>query len=282
MVEVDGEGVVTEQFESLVVVTVHVPHEEVQDGEVHQVQQPPALVVGTDVLDCLTVVRLSLPPGLPSLVVTPPPGMSPGLPGHEVLGGQEGGQADLQQVGAATDGVGGVAVVGTFPVETEVTSWRYEECLQQVSLSQAVDISGTTTTVTRRERETVPGYVEDSARDWNGSPEAHDLVQVEGGHLRVVSLEVGEVEVVGQRLLGPGEPHGLQQGLTSVIEGDDQLELRPSFLLFNTWQEEKGMISTILRLIFNISYQRQEEFSCCPAGAGYPRSSHCRHFSWRC
>ena len=153
MVEVDGEGVVTEQFESLVVVTVHVPHEEVQDGEVHQVQQPPALVVGTDVLDCLTVVRLSLPPGLPSLVVTPPPGMSPGLPGHEVLGGQEGGQADLQQVGAATDGVGGVAVVGTFPVETEVTSWRYEECLQQVSLSQAVDISGTTTTVTRRETE---------------------------------------------------------------------------------------------------------------------------------
>ena len=121
MVEVYGEGVVTEQFEGLVVVTVHVSHEKVQDGEVHQIQESSALVVGTDVLDCLTVVRLSLPPGLPSLVVTPPPGMAPGLPRHEVLAGEEGGEADLQHVGAAADGVGGVAVVGTFPVETQVT-----------------------------------------------------------------------------------------------------------------------------------------------------------------
>ena len=153
MVEVYGKGVVTEQFESLVVVTVHVSHQKVQDGEVHQIQESSALVVGTDVLDCLTVVRLCLPPGLPSLVVTPAPGMSPGLPRHEALAGEEGREADLQQVGAAADGVGGVAVVGTFPVETEVTCRRDEESLQQVPLCQAVDISGTTTFSTGKERE---------------------------------------------------------------------------------------------------------------------------------
>ena len=153
MVQVYGKGVITKQFECLVVVTVHVAHEEVQDGEVHQVQQPPALVVWTDVLHCLTVVSLSLPPGLPSLVVTPPPGVSPGLPGHEVLGGEEGREADLQRVGAATDGVGGVAVVRTFPVETEITRGGDEECLQQVSFSQTVDISGTTTVSKERERQ---------------------------------------------------------------------------------------------------------------------------------
>ena len=38
MVEVNGEGVVTEQLEGLVVVAVHVSHEKVQDGEIHQIQ----------------------------------------------------------------------------------------------------------------------------------------------------------------------------------------------------------------------------------------------------
>ena len=114
MVEVYGEGVVIEQLEGLVVVAVHVPHEKVQDGEVHQVQQSPALVVGADVLDCLAVVRLCLPASLPPLVITPAPGMSPGLTRHQALAGQEGSEADLQRVGAPTDGVGGVAVVGTL------------------------------------------------------------------------------------------------------------------------------------------------------------------------
>ena len=74
--------------------------------------------------------------------------MSPGLTRHQALAGQEGSEADLQRVGAPADGVGGVAVVGTLAVKTEVTRGRYEECLQQVSLSQAVDISVTTTVST--------------------------------------------------------------------------------------------------------------------------------------
>ena len=130
MIEMYGEGIVTEQLEGLVVVAVHVPHEKVQDGEVHQIKQSPALVVGADVLDCLAVVRLCLPPSLPPLVITSAPGMSPGLTRHQALAGQEGSEADLQRVGAPTDGVGGVAVVGTLAVKTEVTRGRYEECLQ--------------------------------------------------------------------------------------------------------------------------------------------------------
>ena len=163
--------------------------------------------------------------------------MSPGLTRHEALAGHEGGEADLQRVGAATDGVGGVAVVGTLAVETEVARGRDEEGLQQVSLRQTVDISGTTTLSsggdTERERD-LPRNVEDSAGDGDGSSESHNLIQMVGGHLCVVSLVVGEVEVVGQSLLGPREPHRLQHSLTSVIKGDDQLQLRPAFFLLHT------------------------------------------------
>ena len=105
MVQVYGEGLVAEQFERLVVVTVHVAHEEVEDGEVHQVEESPALVVRTDVLDCVTVVRVILPLGFASLVVAPSPGVAPRLARHQGLAGQEGGQADLQHVGTAADGV---------------------------------------------------------------------------------------------------------------------------------------------------------------------------------
>ena len=115
-------------------------------------------------------------------MITPAPGMSPGLTRHEALAGHEGGEADLQRVGAATDGVGGVAVVGTLAVETEVARGRDEEGLQQVSLRQTVDISGTTTLSsggrhreTERERD-LPRNVEDSAGDGDGSPESHNLV----------------------------------------------------------------------------------------------------------
>ena len=138
MVEVYGESVIAEYFESLVVMAVHVPHQEVEDGEVHEVQEPPALVVGTDVLDSLAVVLIILPLSFPSLVVAPPPRVPPGLPRDDGLAGEEGGQADLQHVGRAADGVGGVAVVGTLAVEAEVPRGRYEEGLEQVSLSQGV------------------------------------------------------------------------------------------------------------------------------------------------
>ena len=40
----------------------------------------------------------------------------------------------------AADGVRGVAVVGALPVEAEVTRRRDEEGLQQLTLSQSVDV----------------------------------------------------------------------------------------------------------------------------------------------
>ena len=40
---------------------------------------------------------------------------------------------------------------------------------------------------------------------------------MEGGDLGVVPLKVREVEVVGQRLLAPVEPHGLEQSLTATL-----------------------------------------------------------------
>ncbi len=64
----------------------------------------------------------------------------PSVPGRQLFAGQEGGEASLQQVGMAADGVGGVAVVGALPVEAEVPRRRDEEGLQQVSLGQGVDV----------------------------------------------------------------------------------------------------------------------------------------------
>lgn len=98
VVQVEGEGVVTEypakntppssnpliartgnSLEGLVVVSIHVTGEEVEDRHVHDVVQPPALVVGRDLSDQGAVVRLGLPLGFPPLVVRPPPGVPPHL-----------------------------------------------------------------------------------------------------------------------------------------------------------------------------------------------------------
>ena len=62
------------------------------------------------------------------------------IPGRYLLAGQEGGKASLQRVRMAADGVRGVAVVGALPVEAEVTRRRDEEGLQQLTLSQSVDV----------------------------------------------------------------------------------------------------------------------------------------------
>lgn len=45
VIEVQGERVVPEDLEGLVVVPIHVTREEVEDGHVHEIQEPPALVV---------------------------------------------------------------------------------------------------------------------------------------------------------------------------------------------------------------------------------------------
>lgn len=61
VVQVHGEGVVAEQAERLVVVPVHVAHEEVEHGHVHEVEQAPPRVVGRDVLHQRAVVRVCEP-----------------------------------------------------------------------------------------------------------------------------------------------------------------------------------------------------------------------------
>ena len=141
VVEVDGEGVVAEQFECLVVVAVHVPHQEVHHGQVDHVEQPPAAVVGRHLLDEVAVLGVVLPGRLPPLVVAAAPGVAPRLARHHGLARQEGGQAHLQRVGRAADGVRGITVVGALAVEAEVARWRDEEGLEQISFRERVDLS---------------------------------------------------------------------------------------------------------------------------------------------
>lgn len=60
-------------------VPVHVAHEEVNYRHVHEIPEPPALVVGGYLPDHRAVVGLGLPLGLPAFVVAPSPGMPPHL-----------------------------------------------------------------------------------------------------------------------------------------------------------------------------------------------------------
>ena len=108
---------------------VHVPHEEVKDGKVYHVEESPAPVVGTDLLHYITVVGIVLPGRLSPLVVTPAPGMSPGLPRHNGLARQEGGEAGLEHVRATADRVRSITVVGALAMEAEVSRRRDEEGL---------------------------------------------------------------------------------------------------------------------------------------------------------
>lgn len=81
------------------------------------------------------------------------------LSGGELLGGQEGGEAALEAVGVAADGVRGVAVVGALPVEAQVVRGRYEERLQQLAVRLLVDLGG---------------HVEEAAGHRHRPPEAQD------------------------------------------------------------------------------------------------------------
>ena len=104
--------------------------------------------------------------------------------------------------------MGGVTLAGALAVEAEVARGGNKEGLEEVSLGQGINVLG--------DVQAPPGH-------GDRPPEAEDSVQLEGRHLGIVPLVVGEVEVIGEGLLVPGEPHGLHQGLASVIEGDDQL-----------------------------------------------------------
>ena len=86
-------------------------------------------------------------------------------------------------------------------MEAEVACRGDEECLQEVALCQRVDLP--------RDVQGPPGH-----RD--GATKAKQPVEVKGGDLGVVALEVREVKVVWQRLLAAREPHRLEQGLRSI------------------------------------------------------------------
>ena len=71
-------------------------------------------------------------------------------------------------------------------METDVSGGADEEGLEEVLLRQLVDVARD---------------VDVAAGDGDGATEAEQTIQVEGGNLSVVSLVVGEVEMVGKGLL---------------------------------------------------------------------------------
>ena len=85
------------------------------------------------------------------------------------------------------------------------------------------------------------------------SSETKQSIEMEGGNLGVVSLEVREVEVVGKRLLGSRKPHRLEKRLSrsitrcftiittrlpSVLKLDYQLQLGSTLLLADAYDRQ--------------------------------------------
>ena len=112
--------------------------------------------------------------------------------------------------------MGGVTVVGALAVKAEVARRGDEEGLEEISLRQRVDLSRD---------------VQRSSGDGDRPAKAKQPIEVEGSNLGVVSLKIREVEVIGQRLLGAGEPHRLEKRLAPVLKLDDQLQLGAPLLL---------------------------------------------------
>ena len=104
-------------------------------------------------------------------------------------------------------------------METQIASRRDEESLEEISFRQSVNVSGN---------------INCSTSHRNGSSKAKDSVKVKSSNLCVVTFIVSEVEMVGKSFLASWKPHGLEQCLTAVIKGYDQLQLGSSFLLLNT------------------------------------------------
>jgi len=223
VVEVNRERIVSKALESLIVVAVHVAHQEVKDGEVHQVQQTATLIIRVNVPNDITVIRIRFPLSLPPLVVAASPWVSPSFPWCDVFGGEKSSKASFQHVWAAADCVRRVAVVGALAVEAEVARWRDEESLEKISFGQRVDLSCD---------------VQRSPGDGDGSAKAKQSVEMEGSDLSVMPLEVGEVEVVGQRLLGARKPHWLEKSLPSVLKLDYKLQLGSPLLLADPHNRE--------------------------------------------
>ena len=129
VVQVNRICVVAKQFECLIMVSVHITHQEVKDGQVHDIQQSSSLIVWTDILDNITVVGVCFPSCFPPLVIASPPGMTPSLSWNHGFTWKECGKAALQHIWTATDGVRCVTIIRTFAVETQISRRRNEKCL---------------------------------------------------------------------------------------------------------------------------------------------------------
>ena len=101
-------------------------------------------------------------------------------------------------------------------MEAEVARWRDEKGLEKISFRQRINLSCD---------------VQRSPRDGNRSAKAKQSIEMERCDLGVVTLKVGEVEVVGQRLLAAREPHGLEKSLAPVLKLYNQLQLGSPLLL---------------------------------------------------
>jgi len=82
--------------------------------------------------------------------------VSPHFASSHFFGRQESRERAFQSVWAATDGMCGVAVVGTLSVETQVVGRRHKERLQQLAVRQGLQFGG---------------HVEHAASDGHRAPE---------------------------------------------------------------------------------------------------------------
>jgi hypothetical protein len=187
IVDVNYEGLVAERDHALVVVPVHVAREEVEHGQVHEIEQHLG-VIGHVLEDPLhTVVLVHLPVGLLLLRVRASVRVHGGLPLDNWLARQVDLSRALQSVSRlATCRVRRVTVVGAVACEARVAAWREEERLGQLVLGLVPQICG---------------HVEDAADGGRHAEETEQLVEMKRGDLGVVTLKVNKVEVIGWRFI---------------------------------------------------------------------------------
>jgi len=110
--------------------------EEVEDGNVDDIEQTSAAVKRRVRTDVVTEVGLGLPGRqFVALRVELSPRVGPRLARHIVLGGEERRTRAFDHIRAATDGVMTVAVVLALGVETQVARWPTNQSYNQLNQS---------------------------------------------------------------------------------------------------------------------------------------------------
>ena len=100
--------------ERFVMVSVHIAHEKVKDSQVHDIQEPPPLLVGFGFFYHFAIVGVGLPCGFAPLVVRSSPRVTPSLARRRLRLRKESGQADFQGVGRSADGVTSITVIAAL------------------------------------------------------------------------------------------------------------------------------------------------------------------------